>query len=917
MPKLREKKTGQEWSFSSDEYRDALASGLYDEIEGETATVVSRATGLAGEVPASELGQRVGVDPETGAQFRAREDSARMEREHGGAVGGALTAAEGLLQGGTLGLYGAAADKILGPEYTQNRKEREAVHPGTAVVSNVAGAILPIVATGGAGAVAEGGALRTVARAMPTAAVERLGARAGVAAGGGIRGAAVAAGVEGGVSSLVMNTAELIESDDPLTLDTVASTLSSNFLLMTGGGALAGAAFKSIEKGIVRVGTKAEAAAEAATRSTTPETAGIDDIADVKVAREAHTAEGTRLKTERAATVAELEAEHAAEVAAIKAERAAAGPDIAAELDALHRDVQQHATWSIAQGAEAGTVTSRAGGATEAAVRDIRNLTDNPKYLAENPGVALKPLQKHEHALETFIQSEGEIRGQIAKDVVAAEKAAAEAEAAAQATAKKAAKARVDLQEAAEAHTTARTTPKPERGAPEQARIAHKEAIRSAREGEKAAAKALAKAEKEAVEAAEAATAAQAAKARPIGEERLQALAEAPALLERNRALQAKVVAAADKVFESARSMELKAAIQATKEAEIASPRLAALEGKIDDLRVPVKKGKLRTAMEGVAFGASSAAAYGTGLGIVSPYIGKEVAEFAGNLLFGRIGKANLETSKRIAGAIDAFLGVARPAARPAIAGATRLLSNLSYGEPGTPPLKPQKPTKDPLLAAYRAREAELYSQVAVGPDGKMRMTPEARAKVHNKIKGLAAVSLKLADWVETNTARRVEYLASKLPKRPDAAARQFGPETWHPSAMQIAEFARHAAAVEDPASAFERMVDGSMTPEDASALRSVYPEMYKAGYTAIIENLPKLQHSLPYHRRVMLSLLTGIPVDPAMDPVVLTILQQGYAQEPGTEGGTQSPMPNPQMGSIKKPDPTPGQSRAAGRPPA
>ena len=141
----------------------------------------------------------------------------------------------------------------------------------------------------------------------------------------------------------------------------------------------------------------------------------------------------------------------------------------------------------------------------------------------------------------------------------------------------------------------------------------------------------------------------------------------------------------------------------------------------------------------------------------------------------------------------------------------------------------------------------------------------------------------------------------------------QVGPDNWRPSNMEMRQFARYAAAVEDPGAVEERLATGSVTPEDAEAYRTVYPERFNELTQAIIERLPSLQERLPYKKRLALSILTGVSVDPALDPQVLSLLQSTFADEPGTEGGTQAPMSKPSFGSVSKSpeEPTAAQKRA------
>ena len=137
------------------------------------------------------------------------------------------------------------------------------------------------------------------------------------------------------------------------------------------------------------------------------------------------------------------------------------------------------------------------------------------------------------------------------------------------------------------------------------------------------------------------------------------------------------------------------------------------------------------------------------------------------------------------------------------------------------------------------------------------------------------------------------------------------GPDKWQPSELQMRQFARYAAAVEDPAGVVERLASGTITPEDAEAMRTVYPETMQAIKARIIERLPELSQTLPYNRKLALSIFSGVPVDPAMRPEILGVLQGQFEEEPGTEGGTQAPPPAPQFGSISKEKGTPAQERA------
>lgn len=109
----------------------------------------------------------------------------------------------------------------------------------------------------------------------------------------------------------------------------------------------------------------------------------------------------------------------------------------------------------------------------------------------------------------------------------------------------------------------------------------------------------------------------------------------------------------------------------------------------------------------------------------------------------------------------------------------------------------------------------------------------------------------------------------------------------------------------------YERLASGDITPEDAEALREVYPEMWAKMKMDIINRIPELRAQLPYQKRLAMSIYTGVPVDAAMVPETFQRLQSSFESEPESEGGTQAPTPQPQFGSVSIPEPTQAQERA------
>ncbi len=353
--------------------------------------------------------------------------------------------------------------------------------------------------------------------------------------------------------------------------------------------------------------------------------------------------------------------------------------------------------------------------------------------------------------------------------------------------------------------------------------------------------------------------------------------------------------------------------------AEVALQKNRALQAKIGELTAkPVAQAAAATG--GIADMATDAA-IGYGLSQVAgidPMIGAAVmaARRAAPLLK-KLGANQAAVAERGSKAISALLDVGErvgPRARlaaPVLA--SKVLGESRYAqEDGKRKAKDAKPSAPPLATSYKARSQELRSQVAPTPDGKVQMRPEARARVAEQLAPIRAADPILADRLETMQAKKLEFLASKLPRKPDPMAMQVGPDRWQPSDMEMRAFARYASAVEDPTGVVERLADGAITPEDVEAMKEVYPEMHADIVQQVIAQLPSLRKTLPYQRRLALSMFTGVPVDPTMDPRVLSVLQASFANEEGTEGGTMAPKAQPAFGSVTKPEPTAAQQRGA-----
>lgn len=367
-----------------------------------------------------------------------------------------------------------------------------------------------------------------------------------------------------------------------------------------------------------------------------------------------------------------------------------------------------------------------------------------------------------------------------------------------------------------------------------------------------------------------------------------------------------------------ARNKQLLDSIEALK-AKPASERLDAIDAAIENLgsrtapplspREPTPTAPPRGAAEeqgghlGVAL--SLAAGFGGPVGYVAA---------RGAQAMGLLKKAQAFAADRGSKAASAFLDVARRGAASAAPYApivaTKVLAGLRYAERAR---GEEQPTTLPEL--YKARTDEIKEQVHALPDGTIQMKPEARARMAARFDGIRVLDPVAADRLEELASRRLEWLASQMPKKPDVFFAQIGPDKWHPPDLAMRSWARKAAAADDPYGVIERAAHGAVTPEDVQAMKATAPEILNDWVRGqITPNLATLRATLPYERRMALSMLSGQPVDPAMDPRIRGVLQGHFTNEPGTNAGTQAPKPISAFGSIKKSldQPTTAQARGA-----
>jgi hypothetical protein len=328
------------------------------------------------------------------------------------------------------------------------------------------------------------------------------------------------------------------------------------------------------------------------------------------------------------------------------------------------------------------------------------------------------------------------------------------------------------------------------------------------------------------------------------------------------------------------------------------SPRLAAIEAAQEALKAAPEVGLLQKGVQAGAFAGVTAVAHAIpGVGIMAPFAGKWAADAIGKV-FEHLAAGKTAIVDRSARALDTFLGATKAAAQqlaPRVPlTAAKVLARVRFGPSSSEP----SGTED-LAQLFHARSTEVRQQTMYDASGRVVVRPDVRLSIAQRLAAIGAVNPILADKLEGNAVRKLECISRAMPRRPDVGGLQIGPDNWQPSSLAIRSWARTIRAVEDPGSVEEDLAHGTVTPEAAAAYREVYPERFAEMQRSIFAAAPQLSRTLPMQKKIALSIFTGVPVTPTLQPNVLAVLQATFAAEPGTAGGTHAPMPQPNFSAF------------------
>ncbi len=335
--------------------------------------------------------------------------------------------------------------------------------------------------------------------------------------------------------------------------------------------------------------------------------------------------------------------------------------------------------------------------------------------------------------------------------------------------------------------------------------------------------------------------------------------------------------------------------------------RLDALKAHLNYISDKPMGRKIAGVVAGAAAGSAGFALGGFVGGAAAGAVGNEAGHMIYDKLVRKIGIGNKLRKAAIAEHVANFFDKTAKGIKRVTPLASKIIGGIAYGPKdyvdGVMGPANYSASSDKLVNAWRERARELNAMTepasppgtnvnksTIGNAFQVRM--HAREALNQRLQAFWAMNPDWGNGIEAVAARRLEFMAEKLPRNPAAPHLQIGPDTWQPSKAELAKFARYMQAVEQPDLIVQRFSAGNMTPEDAEVLKRVYPAMYDDVRKQIMSKLPEVK-SMPYQKRLALSIYLDIDCDPALTGTAIAGYQSLYQQQAAQP-------PPPKQGNFK-----------------
>lgn len=232
------------------------------------------------------------------------------------------------------------------------------------------------------------------------------------------------------------------------------------------------------------------------------------------------------------------------------------------------------------------------------------------------------------------------------------------------------------------------------------------------------------------------------------------------------------------------------------------------------------------------------------------------------------ISEASSKTAQAVTDVVDSFVGATKSAANKITAAPV----------PASIFELPSRPSLVPSSASSGKRNDRVADSIKSIDEIKDLASDQAKLteKISKSIEGISGEAPKTAAAIATTASKAVQFLASKAPsdKTPDTVVNPVA-RKWKPSVSEVAKWNRYVDAVSDPLKTLGRINDGTVSREEAEAIKVVYPKLYQHMQLELMGRISELEYELPYKKRVQMSILFDVPLDPTLQPAFIGGIQQ------------------------------------------
>jgi len=244
------------------------------------------------------------------------------------------------------------------------------------------------------------------------------------------------------------------------------------------------------------------------------------------------------------------------------------------------------------------------------------------------------------------------------------------------------------------------------------------------------------------------------------------------------------------------------------------------------------------------------------------------------------------KTETKIAESVASFVRGGEKAGRVVaeIAVGVKPAMNAAPTKPRREPAKdlasvPAKATREGM-AAEAAKQMAIIASVAGTPAALNAYAYAASRPMH--FESDDRLSLTLANA----SARAVAFLdAHRITRSSDTLQPQL--ERPQLTDAQVSSWRSYVATTTNPLGVLDDLNKGAVTREQAETLRALYPAIYSAIQTRMLDALHDAKREISYSQRVALYTLFGAATDPSLAPAAVATIQQSFAP-------AQAPRPRP-----------------------